>query len=69
MTSFDYYIGEKTEVICDWIWVIVPSNEHTLSLNNIIASIQSGTEKTVHLRKMMKIQVRPRSPNCVHRTS
>ena len=45
MTSFDHYIGENTEAIYDRIWVIVPRFDHTLSLNNMIASTQNGTDK------------------------
>ena len=37
MTSFGYHIGEKTEAICDRIWVVVPRYDHTISLNNITA--------------------------------
>ena len=46
MTSFDHHIGNKTGAIYDRIWVVVHARyDQTLSLNNIIASIQSGTEK------------------------
>ena len=55
-TSFDHHTGEKTEAISDPIWVVVPIYDHTLFLNNIIVSIQSGTGKNLNFRKMMKIQ-------------
>ena len=51
MTSFDYHIGEKTEAICDPILVVVPRDDHIQSLNNIIASIYSGTENMLILEK------------------
>ena len=52
VTSFDYHIREKKEAICDRIWVVVLTYDHTLSLNNIIPSIHSGTDKILILEKL-----------------
>ena len=51
MTSFDHHIGKKTEAISDQVWVAVPRYDHTLVVNRIIASIQSGTGKCIILEK------------------
>ena len=51
MTSFDHHIGEETKAIFDRIWVEIPRHNHTLSLNNIIASIHCGNEQMLSLEK------------------
>ena len=55
ITAFTIILERKKKAICDRIWVVEPKYDHTLSVNNIIASIQSGTENNVNFRKMMKI--------------
>ena len=41
VVKFSTYLNRRVFVM---IWVIVPRYDHTFSLNNIITSIQSGTE-------------------------
>ena len=69
--AFYDQFGEKTEASCHRIWVIVPRYDHTQSLNDIIASIQGGTEKLLISERKKKgenQQYRSQSPNCSRRT-
>ena len=68
IVSFDHHIGEKTEAICDRIWVIVPGCDHILSLNNMIASIQRALKTKMLISENDVSNSDPPSSHCSRRT-